>query len=315
MLQQEKLAILTFLAIVASVYALALAVVVRSALAYIGKGKVRNGRFQVWYRRVILSLAALGFLCILYGRFVEPFWLSVRAVEVKSFKLPPGTQPIRLVHISDIHSDRTARLEDRLPSAIAALKPDLIAFTGDSLNSAEGLPVFRKCIAEISTIAPTFVVKGNWDAWFWYNQDLFGGTGANELKEGPARVEIRGTPVWLAGVPVGREKVIDEVLQGVTPGELSIFLYHYPDEVERAAVQGVDLYLAGHTHGGQIAVPFYGALVTLSKFGKKYEAGTYRIGNTTLNVNRGIGMEGGPAPRVRFYARPEITVIDIVPDK
>jgi predicted MPP superfamily phosphohydrolase len=63
----------------------------------------------------------------------------------------------------------------------------------------------------------------------------------------------------------------------------------------------------------QIQLPFYGALVTLSKFGKKYEAGMYTVNETILYVNRGIGMEGGLAPRVRFLARPEITVFDIIP--
>ena len=62
-----------------------------------------------------------------------------------------------------------------------------------------------------------------------------------------------------------------------------------------------------------MALPLYGALLTLSKFGKRYEAGLYREGATTLYVNRGIGMEGGPAPRVRFWARPEVTVIEIAP--
>lgn len=61
-------------------------------------------------------------------------------------------------------------------------------------------------------------------------------------------------------------------------------------------------------------MPFYGALVTFSKFGKKYEGGTYQIEKTTLNVNRGIGMEGGNTPRVRFWARPEVTVIDVLPN-
>ncbi|MEJ2705392.1 MAG: hypothetical protein P8Z79_23375, partial [Sedimentisphaerales bacterium] len=75
----------------------------------------------------------------------------------------------------------------------------------------------------------------------------------------------------------------------------------------------VDLYLAGHTHGGQVALPFYGALVTLSEYGKEYESGKYQVGTTTLYVNRGIGMEGGPVPRVRFWARPEITVFEVMP--
>jgi predicted MPP superfamily phosphohydrolase len=62
-----------------------------------------------------------------------------------------------------------------------------------------------------------------------------------------------------------------------------------------------------------VALPAYGALVTLSKFGKKYESGLHREGATWLYVTRGLGMEGGPAPRVRFFARPEITVIELAP--
>ena len=91
-----------------------------------------------------------------------------------------------------------------------------------------------------------------------------------------------------------------------------IFAHHYPDEIYEAAKHGVDLYLAGHTHGGQVALPLYGALVTLSRYGKRFEAGLYHVGETALYVSRGIGMEGGTAPRVRFWARPEIAVIDLV---
>jgi len=62
-----------------------------------------------------------------------------------------------------------------------------------------------------------------------------------------------------------------------------------------------------------VRVPFYGALITFSRYDKKYEAGLYRVGATTMYVNRGIGMEGWRTPRVRFLARPEITVIDVTP--
>ena len=84
-------------------------------------------------------------------------------------------------------------------------------------------------------------------------------------------------------------------------------------EVLRAARLGVDLHLAGHTHGGQVALPFYGAVITLSKYGKRYERGLYREEGTWLYVNRGIGLEGRFAPRVRFFARPEVTLIEISP--
>ena len=83
-------------------------------------------------------------------------------------------------------------------------------------------------------------------------------------------------------------------------------MYHTPDLVETAAELGVDFYLAGHTHGGQIRLPWLGALMTAPKYGKQYEAGLYRIASTQLYVSRGIGMEGLGMPRVRFLCPPEI---------
>jgi predicted MPP superfamily phosphohydrolase len=75
------------------------------------------------------------------------------------------------------------------------------------------------------------------------------------------------------------------------------------------------LFLTGHVHGGQVALPFYGAIITLSKYGKKYEKGRYDIDGKVLYVNRGVGMEGDFVPRVRFFSRPEITVFHIRPLK
>jgi len=104
----------------------------------------------------------------------------------------------------------------------------------------------------------------------------------------------------------------DSLLSSSSENSYNVFLYHSPDLVEDIQGHDVDMYLCGHTHGGQIALPFYGAIITFSRFGKKYEAGLYKVGETDLYVNRGLGMEGGHAPRVRFFARPEIAVFDIV---
>jgi len=104
---------------------------------------------------------------------------------------------------------------------------------------------------------------------------------------------------------------LQSTLQKIPKSEFSVVLYHSPDLMPEVVAQGVDLFCAGHTHGGQVALPLYGAMITFSKFGKQYEAGLYHERDTWLYVNRGIGMEGGPAPRVRFWSRPEMTVIDI----
>lgn len=97
------------------------------------------------------------------------------------------------------------------------------------------------------------------------------------------------------------------------PGDAyKIFLYHYPDGIRAASAKGLDLFLAGHTHGGQIRLPFYGALVTASTLGKQFEYGHYVVGKTHMNVSSGIEMTGLP---VRFLTPPEVAVIDVVPEK
>jgi uncharacterized protein len=309
----EKARFLLFVVVVVTIYVLAARILIRSVLGRFGWAAVEGSRRQVWLRRCILGLAAIGTCCVAYGFLVEPYWLEVTHVRITSSKVPAGSRPIRIVHISDIHSDPKPRLEGRLPEVIAREKPDLIVFTGDSINSPGGLPVFRACLTKIAAIAPTFAVRGNWDTGLWSGLDLFGDTGARELKGEAVRLEVGGVPVWVAGVPVEGEARIDRALGTIPPDALSVFLHHYPDEIMEVSQRGADLYCAGHIHGGQIALPFYGALVTLSRFGKRFEAGLYRVGETWLYVNRGIGMEGGNAPRVRFCARPEVTVIEIQP--
>jgi uncharacterized protein len=263
---------------------------------------------------IILGLATFVLLCIAYGFYIEPSWLQVTRVRIESPKLPRGTRPIRIVHISDLHSEAKPRLETRLPDVIAAAQPDLIVFTGDALNAPRGLPVFQSCMARLAAIAPTFAVRGNWDTCDWSHLDLFGGTGAYELRGEAVKVMVRGTPLWLAGKPVGDQETTGRVLDQVPWDAFSVFLFHYPDEIEEVARRKVDLYCAGHIHGGQVALPLYGALVTPSRYGKRYEAGLYRVGETRLYVNRGIGMEGGKIPRVRFLARPEVTILEIHPE-
>jgi uncharacterized protein len=312
----ELIRVFLFVGVIAITFVLAARTLVRIVLERLGRAAPPTGRAVIWSRRVILSLAALGIVSVLYGWQVEPYWLAVSHVRIETPKLAPGARPVRIVHISDLHCDPKVRLEERLPAAIAAEKPDVIVFTGDSINSPDGLPNFKRCLTRLAAIAPTFVVRGNWDAWYWPHLDLFGSTGAHELNGNAVPVEVGGSTIWVAGVAVESETRIDQALAAMPADAFQVFLYHYPDEILAIARQPhpVDLYCAGHIHGGQVALPFYGALLTLSKYGKRYEAGLYREGATSLYVSRGIGMEGGPkAPRVRFCARPEVAVIEVVP--
>ena len=267
----------------------------------------------------VLAVAVLGLGCVAWGFFVEPYRLTVTHTRFASTKVPHGTRPLRIVHLTDTHCDAEPRLEERLPDAVAAERPDLIVFTGDAINSTAGLPVFKRLMGRLSALAPTFAADGNWDVGVVPGQDLYGGTGVVRLDGSATHMTVAGVDVWVAGAAADREDHAVDALLAVPAGALTLFLYHYPyPEVVPArfrAVGGVDLMLAGHVHGGQVALPFFGALMTLSRHGKKYEHGMYDVGPMRLFVSRGIGMEGGQAPRVRFCAPPELVVIEIGPSE
>lgn len=228
MTPQERYGLIAVLFIIIVVYVFAFGGLVRLLLEKFGFVKNEPKALQIWFRRIVFSFALFGFGCFAYAYFIEPYWLSVRNVEIKSAKLPKGGKPIRIVHISDVHSDAKPRLEEKLPSAIAEQNPDLIVFSGDSLNSPEGLMVFRKCLTEISKIAPTFVVRGNWDVWYWENQDLFGETGARQLNGTTERMEIQGIPIWLAGVFVESEEKLLETLGQIPKTNFQSFCFITP---------------------------------------------------------------------------------------
>jgi predicted MPP superfamily phosphohydrolase len=308
----QLLLVLAFVAAVAAVFAAAaweILRIVRERLLLAPAPGLR----RLLYRRVVLATAALGVLCIAWGRFVEPFWPEVTRVRIESAKVRPGTRPLRIIHVSDLHVEAKPRLEERIPGLVAAEKPDLIVFTGDSLNSPAGLKRFRGTMQELARIAPTYGVRGNWDVWYWHRLDLFGGTGAEELDRRSVRLDVAGTPVRLAGCNFADEPDLDRAVRGADPAELLVFLYHTPDVAFSLAKREVDLFLAGHTHGGQVALPFFGAIITFSRFGRRFARGLHEIDGMRVYVNRGIGMEGHRAPRVRFCARPEITVLEIAP--
>ena len=294
----ETLRVTIFIGLVASVYVIAAGALARKLSRRPPRRPVNR------LQKVALVLAALGTLCVAWG-FAEPYWLETVHVEVPSSKL---ASPLRIALLSDLHCDARVRLEEKLPDAVADAHPDVIVFTGDATNSEDGVPVFRALMGRLARIAPTFAVRGNWDRRSDAHALLFEGTGVRDLDGEAAPLR---SDVWVAGVSVVGRFKIRAALGAVPPGAFTVFLCHWPDEIDVAAPLAPDLYLCGHTHGGQIALPFYGALATLSKFGKQYEHGLYRVEKTSLYVNRGIGMAGEGVVPLRFCARPELTIIDV----
>jgi predicted MPP superfamily phosphohydrolase len=262
-----------------------------------------------WTDRLAIVLGAAVVGAVAYGHW-EPYWPEVVRVTVR---LPKLRQPIRLVQLSDLHSDPTVRTERSLPAIVAGLAPDLIVFTGDAINSNGGLDSFRQLMTDLAAIAPTFAVRGNWDVWWFPHANLFGSTGVRELTAQAAGVRVRDQDLWVVGVPVDSEAALPRAIAAAPADRPVILLHHYAMAFDLPAARRADLTLVGDSHGGQMRLPGLGELIRLARHGVWKAAGLHREGNRTLYVNRGIGMEGG-LPRVRFRCRPEITLLDLAPE-
>jgi predicted MPP superfamily phosphohydrolase len=279
-------------------------------------------------RVTILALGAVGTLCFLYALCIEPYQLGVTH-EIAESPAVVSTGGIRIVHLSDLHIDADGQpvagagmalwsapgipgsSEVGLADLVNAQKPDLVVMTGDYLNSgsAEGEETLRRLLRSIRPPFGVFAVMGNWDYRVWSRAPaILRQEGVHVLSADSAEITVRGTRVMLSG-----EAGFSEIAEAGRPGApaLRVFLSHTPDSIEDIAGR-VDLYFCGHTHGGQVRLPGFGAIVTLSRFWKRYEMGRYEVRGTTLFVNRGIGCEGGPVPRVRFLSPPDVLVVDVI---
>jgi predicted MPP superfamily phosphohydrolase len=268
-------------------------------------------------------LAVIGLACFLYGYFIEPYRLKITTVNIATEKFKHTN--LRIVQVSDLHCDTKIRNEPKLISMVNALNPDIIVFTGDALNTPDALSQFKETMRRLRSRLGKYAARGNMDVAYWHDLDLFDDTGFVELTKKSIRLVKEGETFYISGLTYKYFHDWRNLLNKVPAGSYSIFLHHTPDLIEEIKETSpirdsktsngvnVDLYIAGHTHGGQVSLPFFGALLTLSRHGKKYEAGKYVVNRTILYVNRGIGMEGGFIPRVRFFSRPEITVFNIKP--
>jgi uncharacterized protein len=267
---------------------------------------------------LLLNLVVLA--CEIDGLYVEPF--ALRTTELR-LETPAGNRPLRIVHLSDIHVERITRREIELVKRVREMQPDLILMTGDYLNidyndDPQTIQDGRAVLAQLSAPYGVYAIPGSppVDTPQVLRQ-IFDGLEITLLQDEALPLEIEGQKIYLVGVSAGRSlpdaATMRKLLAQTPPGAYSILLYHSPDLAEAAAQAGVDLYLAGHTHGGQVRLPGWGAIITMSAYGKRFEAGQYQLGSTTLYVSRGIGLEGLHLPRVRFLCPPEIVSIQLNP--
>ena len=272
---------------------------------------------------------AVGTMFVIYGFWIEPLRLDVTQQQLRSPKLAAG-RPLRVLHLGDLHAEilLTSR-ERRLGELLRSSSPDLILFSGDFINLSylddpRARDVARAVLSELRAPLGVFAVSGSpaVDLPELVPQVLAGLDHIRWLRDEVATVTHDGRSINIVGLTCTHKPFIDgprlcEVLEAAQPNPppsqrpFTILLYHTPDLAPEAAEAGVDLQLSGHTHGGQVRLPIYGALYTGSLYGKRFEAGRYQQNGLTLYVTRGIGMEGKGAPRVRFLTPPEIVLWEL----
>ncbi|MBN1955891.1 MAG: metallophosphoesterase [Anaerolineae bacterium] len=271
---------------------------------------------------ILFFAANLGFSAVQVDAYaVEPLLVETTELSLAFDDLDPAAPPLRVVQITDTHIERSGHREATVVRQVNALQPDIILLTGDYLNLSclddpTSAAHFRQFIAQLQAPYGIYAVRGSVEPMRESMASLIEGTDIVWLEQEAVTLNVRGQAVTLVGVDCSHNLELDtarleQALEGVPADAFTLLLYHSPDLIHEASAQQVDLYLGGHTHGGQICLPFYGALVTASIYGKQYESGLFQKGETTMYISRGLGFEGGGMPRARFLCRPEVVAIEL----
>lgn len=273
-------------------------------------------------RAGVLGAAALGLLAVyVEGYRREPHMLRVRQHAVDRAGGAAGTT-LRILHITDIQTPAIGAHEERALRAGLGRRPDLIILTGDYVQDELGRPTeheakhdLRALMARIGFDAPLGVFATEGDAGPPC-RDVFAGTSVQCLVDDSTLVAPLGSGrLAITGLSArrGRTRNSDWLAWLMRQGPRAdhrILISHAPDFVD-AMPRPVDLVLAGHTHGGQVVIPFFGPPMTKSRLPRRYAGGLHDYRGIPLHVSRGVGMERGFAPPIRFLCPPEVCIIDL----
>lgn len=288
-----------------------------------GRGKARSVTRRAFMRGAA-GLSSSAALAAIYARFVEPYWSQVVPVEMDILHLPDELVGTTIVQISDLHVGIRADAEylREQIDVCNALSPDLIVITGDILHEGcrRYLDRAAELIARLRAKHGIFAVLGNHDYFEYCRHSGHSHSRSayiaddvtaaltrariTVLRNESQRVRIAGVDLQLVGFEdlLSSYFLPDVAMRRVDPTLPTIGLSHNPDTMPRLKFQPLDWVLSGHTHGGQVRVPFWGAPV-LPLNATRYDAGKFVVGQRRLYVNRGLGF----LMPVRFACRPEIT--------
>jgi predicted MPP superfamily phosphohydrolase len=282
---------------------------------------------------ILLAIALVGLLCVLYGTLIEHSWYRLRSYRLDILPAGgPGPDELTVLHLSDLHfvshDRKKARFIASLPSA------DVTVVTGDFLAEPEAVETVVAAVEPIRGRLASWFVLGsndyfvpaplNYLAYFRRHRkqrkaprgraaDLvaqLGADGWTDLTNVRRQVDLGGLPVELLGLDDAHIRWHDSrVAPRSAPDRFGIAVMHSPDSAPETAALGYPLMVAGHTHGGQVRLPLFGALVTNCSMPRRLVSGLIRMGGTVLHTSPGLGTSKF-AP-FRFCCRPEATILEL----
>jgi len=290
-----------------------------------GEGLLSPAR-RHFLTRTAVAVSATPFAACAYGLFYERTEIETTLQPIRLTRLPKAFDGFRIAQLSDIHIGPFMPEEDirRCVAMVNALKPDLVALTGDFVTwegSPEGTVV--DALAGLKAPFGVFGCLGNHEIWAKVEYSitrLFAQRGIRILRLERASIQASGETLNLIGVDYQTklsfvskgDGVVTNYLEGVDrlmlPGNVNVLLSHNPNTFNRAAELGIDLSLAGHTHGGQVALEYISPDISPARLMTPDVRGWFQKGGSQLYVNRGIGTIFSP---VRLGSPPEITVYEL----
>ncbi len=258
--------------------------------------------------RFIIAGAVVG-----YPLFIERYRFQVNRYDVPAAGLPQEFEGFTIVQLTDLHYGplMPLTLVRHLVQRANALEKDIIVCTGDYVNERDRANQIDRVWPELIKLeAPggVYSVLGNHDHWADARKsiDWLHRSGQN-LRHRSVAISRGASRIWIGGAGDFWEDElgIDRAFRTAPPGEFKILLAHNPDTIDTVYTTRIDLAIAGHTHGGQVRVPFWGPPI-LPVINKRYASGIVHTGHTTLFISRGLGWAIVP---VRLNCLPEIAVL------
>ncbi|QEG34786.1 metallophosphoesterase [Bythopirellula goksoeyrii] len=261
----------------------------------------RSGQWVGWYPRMLGAIP-----------LNEALSLSVDSKQLFIPQLPDQLAGIRIAHLSDLHL--TGRIGSEwyhfVADQVNLAKADVIVLTGDLIENESCRSCLIESLGQLQARLGVYFILGNHDLYIDAKRTVAELVEAGLLYVGDCCREVswNGTSVQIAGNELPWVGHAPSYPQHSDVNAFRLGLLHTPDQIDWAYRAGVNLALAGHTHGGQVRFPLLGAVAAPSLYGTRFACGTFRRGNTVMHVTRGIS---GETP-LRWNCPPEIAVLELV---